>query len=73
MFSDTPLVRKVIYGLAIAAQIAAFFIRIYSPELADAFTNTANLLGTLAGVTALTNITPKKALYTLEDFENHLD
>lgn len=61
MFSNHPGVRLAVYGLAIAAQIAAFFVRAgMQPELADAFDNTANLLATVAGVTAITNISAER-------------
>jgi len=57
MFSNHPGIRLAVYGLAIAAQIAAFFVRAgMQPELAEAFDNTANLLATVAGVTAITNM-----------------
>lgn len=59
MFNDSPTVRKVIYAAAIAAQVASFFLVISFPELAAAFVSTAGLLTTVAGVTALSNITPQ--------------
>lgn len=58
MFSSHPTVRAVIYGLAIAAQIAAVFIRLYAPDLADAFGAAAVILASVAGVQALTNLSP---------------
>lgn len=58
MFAEHPVVRAVIYGLAIAAQIAAVFIRLYAPDLADAFGAAAVILASVAGVQALTNIGP---------------
>lgn len=61
MFTNSPTARKVIYGIAVASQIAAFFTRDLLPDgaaLSDAFSDTANLLAAVAGVTALTNITP---------------
>lgn len=57
MFSNSPRVRQIVYGLAIAAQIASFFVALYSPDLANAFVATAGVLSTVAGVTALTNVT----------------
>ena len=58
MFSDSPTVRKVIYGIAIAAQLASFFLVISFPELAAAFVSASGLLAGVAGATALSNITP---------------
>lgn len=58
MFSNHPRVRVGIYLLAVASQVAAFFVRIYSPELGTAFSDTADLLSVVAVGTALTNITP---------------
>lgn len=56
MFSSHPRVRVGIYLLAVASQVAAFFVRIYSPELGEAFSNTADLLSVVAVGTALTNV-----------------
>lgn len=72
MFSNYPAVRVGIYVLALAAQIAAVFVRIYNAPLADAFDSAANLLAAFAGATALSNITPAKRVYSLGDSENHL-
>ncbi len=58
MFSNSPRVRQIVYGLAIAAQIASFFVAIVNPDLANAFVATAGVLSTVAGVTALTNVHP---------------
>lgn len=58
MFNDSPSVRKAIYGVAIAAQIASFFLVITFPELAAAFVATSGLLASVAGATALSNVTP---------------
>lgn len=58
MFSNSPRVRQIVYGLAVASQIASFFVAIVNPDLANAFVATAGVLSTVAGVTALTNITP---------------
>jgi hypothetical protein len=60
MLSNHPTIRLVIYGLGIVAQIASFFVTIYSPELAQAFSQTSDVLGAVALVTAATNITPKE-------------
>lgn len=59
MFSNSPTIRKIIYGLAIASQIASFFLVASFPELAAAFVATSGLLGSVAGITALSNITPE--------------
>ena len=56
MFSNSPRVRQIVYGLAIASQIASFFVAIVNPDLANAFVATAGVLSTVAGVTALTNV-----------------
>jgi hypothetical protein len=56
MFSHSPRVRQVIYALAVAAQIASFFITLTNAELAVAFVSTATVLTALAGGTALSNI-----------------
>ena len=60
MFSDSPTVRKVIYGGAIASQIASFFLTVSFPDLAAAFVATAGVLSSVAGVTALSNIPVSK-------------
>jgi hypothetical protein len=56
MFSNNPRVRQIVYGLAVASQIASFFVAIVNPDLANAFVATAGVLSTVAGVTALTNV-----------------
>lgn len=56
MLSNHPRIRVAVYLLAIAAQVAAVFVRIYSPELGEAFSSTANILAAVAGVTALANV-----------------
>jgi hypothetical protein len=58
MFSNNPRIRQAIYGLAIAAQVASFFVTLVNAELAAAFLATSGVLAAVAGVTALTNITP---------------
>lgn len=58
MFSNSPRIRQAIYGLAVVAQIASFFVQIVNADLAAAFVNTAGVLAAVAGVTALSNITP---------------
>jgi hypothetical protein len=58
MFSDSPTVRKIIYGLAIASNVASFFLTATFPDLSAAFLATSTLLTGVAGVTALSNITP---------------
>lgn len=63
MFSNYPTVRIVIYCIAIAAQIASVFLTINYPDLAAAFVSAAGILATLAGGTALSNITPAKHVY----------
>lgn len=72
MFSNHPVVRAVIYGLAVAAQIAAIFIRLYAPDLADAFNATANILAGVAGVQALTNLAPSYVTVEGEQVGKHV-
>lgn len=61
MLSQYPKIRVTLYVAAVVAQVVAFFARIYSPELGGAFSDTANFLGTLAGVTALTNLSDPRS------------
>lgn len=58
MFSNHPGIRLAIYALAVLSQIAAFFVRasLADEALAGAFDNTANLLASVAGVTAISNM-----------------
>lgn len=58
MFSNSPRIRQGIYALAVAAQVASFFVALVNAELAAAFLSTSGVLAAVAGVTALTNITP---------------
>ncbi|MCU1440002.1 MAG: hypothetical protein JWP85_999 [Rhodoglobus sp.] len=58
MLSKYPAVRVAIYLLAVASQIASFFVFIVNKDLASAFVSTSSVLTAIAGVTALTNITP---------------
>ena len=69
MFSNSPRVRQIVYGLAIASQIASFFVAIINPDLANAFVATAGVLSTVAGVTALTNV---HANAVIEPYSNGL-
>lgn len=62
MFSNSPRVRQIVYGLAIASQVASFFVAIINPDLANAFVATAGVLSTVAGVTALTNVHPNAVI-----------
>lgn len=65
MFSSSPRIRQGIYALAIASQIASFFVVLINPDLAAAFVSTAGVLSTVAGVTALSNITPPTAQFEI--------
>lgn len=56
MLSNHPRIRVGIYVAAVAAQIASFFVTLYSPDLAQAFVSTSQVLAAVAGVTALTNL-----------------
>lgn len=56
MLSQYPKVRLGVYLIAIAAQIASFFVTIYSPDLAQAFSQTSDVLATIALATAATNL-----------------
>lgn len=58
MFSNSPKIRQAIYALAVASQVASFFVALINAELAAAFLSTSGVLAAVAGVTALTNITP---------------
>ncbi len=58
MFSNSPRIRQAIYALAIAAQIASFFVQIIDAAIADALLATAGVLAAVAGVTALSNVHP---------------
>lgn len=69
MFSNSPRARQVVYVLAVASQIASFFVALYSPDLANAFVATAGVLSTVAGVTALTNVHPNAVI---EPYSNGL-
>lgn len=56
MLTNYPKTRLGIYLVAIAAQVASFFVTIYSPEFAQAFSQTSDVLGALALGTAATNL-----------------
>lgn len=59
MLHDHPTARRVIYLIALVAQVAAFFAPAAFPgavALTDAFQQTANFLGGIAGLTALSNV-----------------
>lgn len=58
MLGNSPTVRAVVYGAAVVAQIAAFFVRAADPSgaWAGAVQDTANFLGGMAGLTALGNL-----------------
>lgn len=58
MFNDSLAIRRVIYALAIASNIASFFVVLSNPDLALAFVSTSTLLTGVAGATALSNPTP---------------
>ena len=47
MLKNYKNVRVIIYIIGIAAQIASFFVTIFSPELAQAFNQTSDVLGTV--------------------------
>lgn len=62
MLHDHPTIRRIIYVIAVVAQVAAFFSPAAFPgavELTDAFQQTANFLGGIAGLTALSNVPSK--------------
>lgn len=56
MLTNYPEIRVGIYVGAIAAQIAAFFLVIFYPEIAAACVATSGLLASVAGATALSNV-----------------
>lgn len=57
MFKNQKEIRVGIYILGVVAQITSFFVTVVSPEWAEAFTQTADVLTVVALGTALTNIT----------------
>ena len=61
MLGNSPIVRAIVYGGAVVAQVAAFFTRAADPSgaWADAVQDTANFLGGMAGLTALGNLSAK--------------
>ena len=67
MLANAPKTRVVIYLIGIASQIASFFVAIYAPDVAQAFSQTADVLGAIALGTAITNI-PSDKVYTGEGF-----
>ncbi len=56
MFRSTPVLRLVVYGLALLAMATSFFMTAAESPLAPAFVQTANLLGAAAGVGAISNL-----------------
>ena len=56
MFTNSPRIRQGIYIIAVAAQVASFFVAIVNAELAAAFLSASGVLAAVAGVTALTNV-----------------
>ena len=56
MLATYPKTRFTIYMIAIASQVASFFVTIYSPEIATAFSQTSDILAALALGTAATNL-----------------
>lgn len=56
MFSNHPKIRIGIYCLAVASQIASFFVVLTDPDLAAAFVSTSTVLTSVAGVTAVSNV-----------------
>lgn len=56
MFANSPKIRQGIYIIAVAAQVASFFVAIVNAELAAAFLAASGVLAAVAGVTALTNV-----------------
>lgn len=61
MLKNHKNLRVSIYLIGVASQIASFFVTIFSPELATAFSQTADVLATIALGTALTNISTDDA------------
>ncbi len=53
---NSPVVRGILYGLAVLAQVVAFFVGDLGISWSDAMQQTANFLGGLAGMTALGNL-----------------
>ena len=60
MLSQYPYIRVAIYVLAIASQIASFFVVLVDKDLALAFVSTSTLLTGVAGYAALSNLSPAR-------------
>lgn len=56
MLTNHPKIRLAAYLIGIGAQVASFFVAIFSPELATAFSQTSDVLGAIALATAATNV-----------------
>ncbi|QIK61789.1 hypothetical protein G7068_16110 [Leucobacter viscericola] len=56
MLTNHHKTRLAIYIVGVAAQVTSFFVTLVSPELAGAFSQTADVLGAIALTTALTNV-----------------
>lgn len=59
-FKDYPKTRLAIYGLSIAAAVAATFVAVESAEYGKAFDRAANILAAAAGATAISRLSPKQ-------------
>lgn len=69
MLTNYPKTRLGIYLVAIAAQVASFFVSIYSVEFAQAFSQTSDVLGALALGTAATNLADKRTELPSAEFK----
>lgn len=56
MFKEHPIIRLAVYGVALLAMAASFFMTAIDSPLAPAFVQTANLLGAAAGAGAISNL-----------------
>lgn len=69
MLGRNPKTRLTIYLLGISAQIVSFFVAIYAPELAEAFSKTAEVLGAIALGTAALNLDTSTGISEFDAYE----
>lgn len=71
MFTNNPKTRLAIYILGMASQVASFFVSTFAPEIAEAFSKTADALTAIAVGTAVAYIpaAPKVEVYEEEPDE----
>ena len=69
LLGENPKTRLVIYLLGISAQIVSFFVAIYAPDLAEAFSQTADVLGVIAMGTAAVNLDSSTGLGEFDRYD----